>query len=45
MSAHHYPQQTSEHLSPHLGECLHSSDGEASWNDRYGRQAAGAQRR
>jgi hypothetical protein len=27
MSAYHYPQQTSEHLPPHLGECLHSSEG------------------
>ena len=43
MSAHHYPQQTSEYLPPHLGECLHSSDGEAPWNGRHGRTAVGAQ--
>ena len=34
-----HPQQTSEQLQRHLGECLHSSDGEAAWNDRHGRTA------
>jgi hypothetical protein len=22
--------------APYVGECLHSSDGELTWNDRYG---------
>jgi hypothetical protein len=34
-------QQTSEQLPPHWSECLHSSYGEAAWNDRHGREAAG----
>ena len=34
------PQQTSEQLPPHLGERLHSSDGEATSNDRHGRSPA-----
>ena len=35
-----HPQQTSDQLPPHLAERLHSSDDEAAWNDRDGREAA-----
>ena len=35
-----HPQLTSDQLSPHLAERLHSSDDEAAWNDRDGREAA-----
>jgi hypothetical protein len=38
-------QQTSEQLPLHLIECLHSSDVEAAWNDRRGRNAADVIRR
>ena len=34
-----HPQQTSEQLSPDLGECLHSGDANGAWNDRLGRRA------
>jgi hypothetical protein len=34
-----HPQQTSEQLPPNFSERLHSSDGEAPWNDRHGRRA------
>jgi hypothetical protein len=34
-----HPQQTSEQLPPNFSERLHSSDGEAPWNDRHGRIA------
>jgi len=33
-----HPQQTSEQLQAYLGECQHSSDGDAAWNDRHGRR-------
>jgi hypothetical protein len=39
MTAFH-PQQTSDQLPPQLAERLHSSDDEAAWNDRDGREAA-----
>jgi hypothetical protein len=35
-----HPQQTSGRLPPHLSERLHSSDDEAPWNDRHGRDPA-----
>jgi hypothetical protein len=34
-----HPQQTSEQLPPNFSERLHSSDGEAPWNDRHGRNS------
>src|SRR5664279_754339 len=39
-----HPQLTSDQLPPHLAERLHSSDDEAAWNDRDGREAAVATR-
>jgi hypothetical protein len=35
-----HPQQTSEQLPPYLAERLHSSDGDAAWSDRHGRDSA-----
>ena len=34
-----HPQRASEQLPPQLGERLHSSDGEAAWNDSHGRNS------
>ena len=34
-----YLQQTYEQLPQHLGERLHSNDGEAAWNDRHARSS------
>ena len=35
-----HPQRASEQPPPQLGERLHSSDGEAAWNDSHGRECA-----
>ena len=41
-----YPrEQTSEQLPAQVGEGLHSSDGEAAWNDHHGRDTAVQERR